>query len=153
MNLFEGAARLVARTAEATTGAAGAVGGAVVGGAVGGVQGTVNGIRAGLSNGSHSTPAAALTLAAIGATGLVEWPLLLGIGGTALIVRQLNQGSGRETTSAPTLTAVDDRPSTAASASARARKSTTGSNDARKATPARAPRKSAASGRTASAKK
>src|SRR5690348_7418488 len=74
MNIFEGAARVVGRTADATTSAAGAVGGAAINGVVGGVQGTVTGLRSGLSSGSDSTPAAILTLAAIGATGLVEWP-------------------------------------------------------------------------------
>ncbi|MDT5081947.1 MAG: hypothetical protein QOJ80_6584, partial [Mycobacterium sp.] len=67
MNPLEGASRLVVRSAEATVGAAGAVGGAMIGGVVGGVRGTVGGIKAGLSDGSQSTPAAVLTLAAIGA--------------------------------------------------------------------------------------
>jgi hypothetical protein len=101
MNIVKGAAGVVTRTAEATAGVAGAVGGAAVTGVIGGVQGTVAGIRNGLSSGSHSTPAAVLTLAAIGATGLVEWPVLLGVGGTALLVRQLNQRSGHAATSTP----------------------------------------------------
>src|ERR1700732_2391068 len=84
MDVIGGAARVITRTADATTAAAGAVGGAAVNGVIGGVQGPVSGIRNGLSSGSHSTPAAALTLGVIGAAGLVDWPLLLGIGGTAL---------------------------------------------------------------------
>jgi len=73
---------------------------------IGGMQGTVSGIKSGISSGSNSTPAAALTLAAIGATGLVEWPILLGIGGTALVVHQLNQRSASE--SKPAKAAVAD---------------------------------------------
>jgi hypothetical protein len=42
-----------------------------------------------------------LALAAIGAAGLVEWPVLLAIGGTALVVRQLNRHYDGETVRAP----------------------------------------------------
>ncbi len=69
--------------------AAGARGGGVVNGVIGGVTGTVTGVRQGISSGSHSTPAAALTLGAVGAVGLVEWPVLLAVGGAALLLRQL----------------------------------------------------------------
>jgi hypothetical protein len=93
MGIFGGAARVITRTADVTTAAAGAVSGAAINGVIGGVQGTASGIRNGLSTGSHSTAAAALTLGAIGAAGLVEWPLLLGIGGTALAVHLLSQRS------------------------------------------------------------
>jgi hypothetical protein len=113
VNIMQGAVRVVTRSAEATAAVAGAVGGAAVGGIIGGTQGTMAGIKNGVSSGSHSTPAAALTLAAIGATGLVEWPVLLGIGGTALVVRQLNQRSDGQTK--PTLTAVPDSAQRAAS--------------------------------------
>lgn len=108
MNIINGAVGAITRAAEATTAAAGAVGGAAINGAIGGMQGTLAGVKHGLSSGSNSTPAAALTLAAIGATGLVEWPVLLGIGGTALVVHQLNQRSGER--SSPTLAAVPDPP-------------------------------------------
>jgi hypothetical protein len=91
MNIFKGAVRLVTTTAEATAATAGAVGGAAVSGVLGGVRGAVSGVRNGASSGSHSTPAAAVALGLIGAAGLVEWPLLLGIGGTALVIRQLSQ--------------------------------------------------------------
>ena len=37
-------------------------------------------------------PAAALTLGALGVAGLIEWPLVLAIGGGALLLRQLNNG-------------------------------------------------------------
>jgi len=107
MNIIGGAARVITRTADATTAAAGAVGGAAVGGVIGGVLGTVYGIRNGLSSGSHSTPAAALTLGVIGATGLVDWPLMLGIGGAALAVHQLSRRSnGQPSDAQPAVTPV-----------------------------------------------
>lgn len=101
MNIVEGAARLVERTADATTAAAGAVGGAAVNGVVGGLQGAATGIRHGLSSGSHSTPAALLTLGAVGAAGLVDWPVLAAVGGTALLVRQLGHSRDGESLPAP----------------------------------------------------
>src|SRR5689334_13965370 len=106
MNIINGAVGVITRAAEATTAAAGAVGGAAVNGVIGGVQGTFAGAKNGIRSGSHSTPAAALTLAAIGTAGLVDWPVLLGIGGTALVVHQLNQRSGGQ--APPTLMAVPD---------------------------------------------
>ena len=107
MNVFQGAVRAVTKTADATTAAAGAVGGAAVNGVIGGVQGVATGLRNGASSGSHSTAAAALTLGAIGAVGLVEWPVLLAVGGTALVVHQLaNQRNGNPSTSSPSTPAV-----------------------------------------------
>ena len=101
MNVFQGAVRAVTKTADATTAAAGAVGGAAVNGVIGGVQGVANGVRNGASDGSHSTLAAALTLGAVGVVGLVEWPVLLAVGGTALAVHQLaNQRNGQQPSSA-----------------------------------------------------
>ncbi|KUI39705.1 hypothetical protein [Mycobacterium sp. GA-2829] len=91
MNIVGGAVRLVTETANATAAAAGAVGGAAVNGVVGGVQGAASGVRQGLSSGSHSTPAALLTLGAVGAAGLVEWPVLVAVGGTALLARELGR--------------------------------------------------------------
>jgi hypothetical protein len=82
----------VGRAAEATTEAAGAVGGAAVNGVVGAVTGAAAGIQRGIGSGSHSVPAAALTLGALGVTGLLEWPVVLAIGGGALVLRQLNNG-------------------------------------------------------------
>ena len=89
MNVLGSALRVAARTVEVSVAAAGAVGGAAVNGVVGGVQGVVGGVRSGLQSGSRSIPAAALTVAAVGtagAVGLVEWPVLLPIGGTLLAV-------------------------------------------------------------------
>jgi len=91
MTILTTAVRAVTKTAQTTTAAAGAVGGAVVNGAIGGLQGTAAGVRTGLSEGSKSIPLAAMTLAALGAAGLVEWPLLVTVGGAALLVRQLGQ--------------------------------------------------------------
>jgi hypothetical protein len=103
MDIVRGATRVVTDAANATTAAAGAVSGAAINGIIGGVQGTAAGIRSGLSSGSHSTPAALLTMGAIGAAGLVEWPVLLTVGGTALLVRQFNRrdGAGKPAQSAP----------------------------------------------------
>lgn len=144
MNIMQGAIRVITGTAEATAAAAGAVGGAAVNGLIGGMQGTVAGIKNGMSSGSHSTPAAALALAAIGATGLVEWPIVLGVGGTALAVRKLNERSDGQTE--PTLTAVPDAPKPAAKRSS-ARKTT----KATKAT--KAPARKSAARRRAPAKR
>ncbi|AGB21132.1 hypothetical protein Mycsm_00686 [Mycobacterium sp. JS623] len=139
MNIINGAVGAITRAAEATTAAAGAVGGAAVNGVIGGMQGTLVGVKNGISSGSHSTPAAALTLAAIGAAGLVEWPVLLGVGGTALVVHQLNQRSGER--SSPTLAAVPDPPSRQRAASPTKR------SPGRKATKAKSTARSS-SGRT-----
>ena len=106
MNIINGAVRAITKTAEGTTAAAGALGGAAVSGVLGGMQGTVAGIKSGLSTGSHSTSAAALTLGAIGAAGLVDWPILLGIGATALVVNQVNQRSSGQ--QSPILAVVPD---------------------------------------------
>ncbi|MGC2653786.1 MAG: hypothetical protein WA317_09375, partial [Mycobacterium sp.] len=94
-----GVGRTASRAAEVTTEAAGAVGGAAVNGVVGGVQGAATGVQRGLKSGSHSTPAAALTLGALGVVGLIEWPVLLAVGAGALVLRRLNahpDGSGTQ---------------------------------------------------------
>ncbi|WP_433521247.1 hypothetical protein ACQPZ2_28325 [Nocardia pseudovaccinii] len=133
MNISDGVVDVITRTADATTAAAGAVGGAAVEGVVGGIRGAAAGVKHGLGSGSHSAPAAVLTLAAIGATGLVDWPVLLGIGGAALVVQRLGQRSGRVAAPAvgdragqtPTRTPkATERPATATKA-ASAPKSTT----------------------------
>ncbi|MEV4129293.1 hypothetical protein [Nocardia sp. NPDC049707] len=93
MNISDGVVDMITWTADATTAVAGAVGGAAVNGVIGGIQGVADGVKSGLSSGSHSAPAAALTVAAIGAAGLVEWPVLLSVGGAALVVHQISQRS------------------------------------------------------------
>jgi len=145
VNLIQGAARVVTQSAEATVAAAGAVGGAAVNGVIGGVQGAVTGIK---SSGSHSTPAAALAIAAIGATGLVEWPILLGVGGTAIVVRHLKQRSeGRER---PTLAAVPNSPQRTSAAKRTPAAKRTSGRKAAKSTASSA-RKSASRNRRAAA--
>jgi hypothetical protein len=86
-----GVGKTVSRAATVTTEAAGAVGGAAVNGVVGGVTGAAEGIKRGVSAGSHSTPAAALALGALGVAGLVEWPVLVAIGGGALLLRRMSR--------------------------------------------------------------
>jgi hypothetical protein len=95
MSVVGGTVRMVgetvSRAATVTTEAAGAVGGAAVNGVVGGVKGAAEGIKRGVSTGSHSTPAAALALGALGVVGLVEWPVLLAVGGGALLLRRMSR--------------------------------------------------------------
>jgi hypothetical protein len=95
MNAVTGAVnklnRTVVRAATMTTEAAGAVGGAAVSGALGAVTGATAGVQRGISSGSRSTPAAALTLGTLGVAGLIEWPVLLTVGGAAVLLRQLNR--------------------------------------------------------------
>ena len=96
MDLVRETLHVASRTVDASVAAAGAVGGAAVNGVVGGVQGAIDGAQRGLRSGSRSIPAAALTVAAIGAAGLVEWPVLLPIGGTVLGLHYLAQRSRNE---------------------------------------------------------
>ncbi|OBH21657.1 hypothetical protein EHH44_15605 [Mycolicibacter terrae] len=124
MNAVAGTVRKVAgaatRAATMTTEAAGAIGGAALNGVIGGLKGAASGAQRGLSTGSHSTPAAALTLGALGVSGLVEWPVLVAVGGTALVLKQLNGRSedGKAPTAAPAKT-----PAKAPTAAARPLKS------------------------------
>lgn len=118
MGVVDGAFRTVGRTlsraATATTAAAGAVGGATVNGIVGGVKGAAEGIQQGIGTGSKSTPAAALAIGAIGAAGLIEWPILLAVGGGALLLRKLNNAPEPAGVQAPAkLTPVPDEPAAA----------------------------------------
>jgi hypothetical protein len=91
MSIVRDARRVVVRTADAATAVVGAVGGAAVTGVIGAVEGTAAGVRNGLRNGSHSTTTAALTLAAIGVAGVVDWPILVAVGGGALAIHQLSR--------------------------------------------------------------
>jgi hypothetical protein len=106
------ASQMVGRAATATTAAAGAVGGAAVNGVVGAVSGAAAGVQHGIGKGSHSTPAAVLTLGALGVTGLIEWPLVLAVGGGALLLRQLNRSRGATAASAKVvpLKSAESRP-------------------------------------------
>lgn len=93
MGVVDGAVRSVGRTlnraASVTTSTAGAVGGAAVNGVVGGIKGAADGIQQGISKGSKSTTAAAVGLGALGAIGLIEWPVLLAVGGGALVLQRI----------------------------------------------------------------
>ena len=113
------ASRAVSRAASATTATAGAVGGAAVNGVVGAVTGAAAGVQKGIDSGSHSTPAAALTLGALGVAGLVEWPILLAVGGGALLLRRLS--NSRSDGPVASVTAVKATPAKSTS-SARPRK-------------------------------
>lgn len=79
----------LATTATAVTGAAGAIAGGATGAVLGGINGATRGLGHGLTTGSQSTPAAVLAVTAVGATGLIDWPVLLLGGGAALAVRHL----------------------------------------------------------------
>ncbi len=153
MDVIRSATAVVIRTADVTLAVAGAVGGAAVTGAIGGMRGAVNGIKNGMDSGSHSTPAAVLTLAAVGSAGLVEWPVLLGVGGTALVLRRLNDR--QPASSAPRLAAVpDDGTARSSAGSTRPRKVARPAKKTTKATKPAKATKSAAAGtrrRTSSA--
>jgi hypothetical protein len=107
MSPISTAFRGLAKVADATTAAAGAVGGAAVNGVMGGLQGAANGVahgvRSGVNSGSRSSAAAALTLGAIGAAGLVEWPLLVTVGGTVLVVHQLSRRASTDAATPPSI--------------------------------------------------
>ena len=102
MSVVHNARRLITRAADATTATAGALGGAAVTGVIGAVEGTAAGVKNGLSSGSHSTTAAALTLGAIGVAGLVDWPILVAVGGGALLIHELSRRSQTKTHDAAT---------------------------------------------------
>lgn len=131
MDVVGSALRTVRKAAEVTTSAAGAVGGAAVNGVIGAAQGAVSGAREGVEKGSDSTPAALLTLGAIGATGLIEWPIVLAVGGSALLIRQLSRSSGTDREAAsdaaagePNLKVVDDTTGSGATSRGATRKAT-----------------------------
>lgn len=126
MNPISTAYRGLTKVADATTAAAGAVGGAAVSGVIGGVQGVANGVRSGVSSGSRSSAAAALTLGAVGAAGLVEWPVLLGVGGAALVMHQLghrDDGTPAPQQEVPPVKKAAARPVKAARGTAASRRS------------------------------
>ena len=102
MSVVHNARRVITRAADATIATAGALGGAAVTGVIGAVEGTAAGVKNGLSSGSHSTTAAALTLGAIGVAGLVDWPILVAVGGGALLIHELSRRSQTNTHAAAT---------------------------------------------------
>ncbi len=98
----------------AVMGATAAVTGAAYGAATGAVDGAIRGAGQALGSGPRATPAAALAVAAVGAAGLVEWPVLLLASGTALVVRQLRHKPANPTvhTGNPTATLPPAQPGT-----------------------------------------
>ena len=87
---------------------------AVTGAATGAVDGAIRGAGQALGSGPRATPAAALAVAAVGAAGLVEWPVLLLASGTALVARQLRHTPANPTDNAenPTATLPPAQPRT-----------------------------------------
>lgn len=91
-------------------------------------------IQKGLSSGSKSTAAAALAIGAIGVAGLVDWPILLAVGGGALLLRKLNRTP--EVAAPPVkakLAPVPDKPAAAKEAPAKASKTTARKTSGRRA--------------------
>lgn len=80
---------------------AGKVAAAATHGVVAGVQGSAAGAREGWSAGSRSTATAALTMASLGTTGIAELPVVGAVGGTALLVRELNRRSQQQSLQTP----------------------------------------------------
>jgi len=155
MNAVAGTVRKVAgaanRAATMTTEAAGAIGGAALNGAIGGVKGAASGAQRGLSTGSHSTPAAALTIGALGVSGLVEWPLLVAVGGTALVLKQLNT---RSDSSKPSAAAPAKAPDAAARPLKAVKSSGSSTRQRRSTQPKKtAPRQSRSAGSSARARR
>ena len=89
MGVVGGVIRTSGNAATVATGAAGAFAGVAVGAALGGAVGIVRGGVRGAGAGAGSAPAAALTMAVVGATGIVDWPVVLVVGGAALALRRL----------------------------------------------------------------
>ncbi|EID79868.1 MULTISPECIES: hypothetical protein [Rhodococcus] len=119
MKLVSGAARVAAGAGEAATANLGAIGGAAVGGLVGSIKGAATGATEGARRGSHSTPAAVLTMGAVAATGVVQWPIVAAVGGTALVLDQLQPGTSRhEKPGTSDTTSGADAPTAATSAGA-----------------------------------
>jgi hypothetical protein len=83
----------VGALAGVATTVAGAAGGAAVGSTIGALRGAAQGAADGAGRGSRSTPAVALTVAALGVTGIVDWPLLLAAGGAAYLLQRNSQGA------------------------------------------------------------
>jgi len=90
MGLGTAITHTTSRLADATTSAAGAASDAALGTTLGALRGAADGVREGAEKGSRSPTAAALTSVALAATGILDWPLLLAAGGTALLLTQLS---------------------------------------------------------------
>jgi hypothetical protein len=121
MNIVHNTVRVVAGAGDAATATLGAIGGAAIGSVVGTVKGAGEGAVEGARRGSHSTPAAVMTMGAVALTGVVEWPLVAAAGGTALLLHQLKPDQGKTEAPAEPGTAgttTPESPKTATEASA-----------------------------------
>ncbi|MFC9556633.1 hypothetical protein ACFTWF_38080 [Rhodococcus sp. NPDC056960] len=99
MNLVSGTARVATGAGGAATATLGAIGGAAVGGLLGSMKGAAVGVQEGARRGSHSTPAAVMTIGAVALSGVVQWPVVAAVGGTALVLDQLKPGAPKPETS------------------------------------------------------
>ncbi len=117
-----------------TTTLAGAASGAALGGGVGALRGATQGAADGAGRGSRSTPAVVLTVAALGVTGVLDWPLLLAAGAAAYLLQRNSQGpdtaptavtgAGVKRRSAPATTPTTTPRRTPGAATAKPRKAT-----------------------------
>jgi hypothetical protein len=110
MDVVGGAVRSVDKTVSRAATVTTAAAGAAVNGVVGGVTGAAQGVKRGVSTGSHSTPTAALAFGALGVAGLVEWPVLLTVGGGAVLLRRMNRNSEAPAAAKANLTPIPSEP-------------------------------------------
>lgn len=113
---FESVTNAVTKAAYFTTDVAGALGGmtagVVVGGVKGGLDGAKNGVRTGMEKGTESPVTSAATMAVLGVSGVVGWPIVAAVGGPALAVRMLRPrpGSDEADTEKPTVLDISKAP-------------------------------------------
>lgn len=93
---FHTAGRAVSGVAVAAADVVVAIGGAALNGVIGGVKGAADGVQRGLGTSSTAVPAAALAVVAVGAAGLVDWPILLAVGGSALVLQRIGRAGNEE---------------------------------------------------------
>ena len=117
MNILQGTARVVTGAGEAATAVVGAAGGAAVGSFGGSIRGAVEGAVNGARYGRRSTPTALATLGAVGAAGLVEWPIVLAAGGTALVLRAVKPAPPKDAAAKPTAVSSPSKPTAVSSPS------------------------------------
>ncbi len=105
--------------AAALTGSAAALSGAATGAAAGAVNGATQGAGHARGSGPRSPALAALVVAAIGVTGLIEWPVLA-LGGVAALVLGQRRTTPASTPISPNAAPASSAgPSTASTASIR----------------------------------
>ncbi|HUO39499.1 MAG TPA: hypothetical protein VMU34_17405 [Mycobacterium sp.] len=96
MNVVLLPVRVLVRIGDVMATVGGAAGSAAVHGVVGGAVATVTGIREGLTRSQpRSASQAALTVLGICTVGLLQWPVIMTIGSTGLVVRALPELSSR----------------------------------------------------------